>query len=381
MALWPNEPKGITLSVRVCKEDCRDCSLWADKDGEVTSKLYQVFISATYHDLVEERRVVLELLPQMGCMPILLPSQGPQAWPSVRKRIEAADYYFLLVGSRYGSLTPSGVSHTHQEFVHARHKKKPMLICRHAQPSRRPEGMQETTAEGRTRFQDFCQLLDEESALVWQDTTDLARVLRSKVPAWIQAHPAEGWVRASSMSATQILGRAATREDPDLDEALARIAELEAERDQWLSGLFKPSELAQGLELTDVHYQANVYHAGHCELLMLRSNLSWNEIFLAMAPHMRQPQTERFMQDRLADFLRQRGLIDAQKQRPKAHAMTDIKLSDLSFTAIRIQLRTLGLIGKARFVQKLSGIDTLWQLTLQGEYQVNRLLLRNRAIS
>ncbi len=361
--------------------DRQDCSGQADKDGEVTTKLYQVFISSTYHDLVEERRVVLELLPQMGCMPILLPSQGPQAWPSVRKRIEAADYYFLLVGSRYGSLTPSGVSHTHQEFVHARYKKKPMLICQHAQPSIRPEAMQETTTEGKTRFQDFCQLLSEESPLIWRDTADLARLLRSMLPAWIQKNPAEGWVRASSLTATLTSTRSPAREDPDLDEALARVAELEAERDQWLSGLFRPSELAQGLEITEVNYQANVYHAGHCELLMLRSSLSWNEIFLALATHMRQPQTERFMQDRLADFLRQRGLADAQKQRPKAHALTDIRLSELSFTAIRIQLRTLGLIGKARYVQKISGTDTLWQLTLQGEYQINRLLLRTRAIS
>ncbi len=357
------------------------------------SRIYQVFVSSTYQDLVEERRVVLEILPQLGCLPILLPSQGPQAWPSVRKRIEISDYYILLVGSRYGSLTPSGVSHTHQEYIHARHKKKPMLIFMHGAPDTRPESLQETTPEGRSRFQDFRQIFTENICL-WQTTAELTRLLRSKIPLFIENNPCDGWVRgekadepspassspppvaSGAVLARTIVPRQAAVQDTELEEARLRIAELEAEREQWLSGHVKPLELAQGQEKAELIYQANVYHAGHCELLMLRTEISWNEVFLALAIHLRQPQPEKFMMERLGEFLRQRGLEDAQRLRAKAHALTDIKINDLTFNTVRVQLRALGLITRARFVQRLSASDALWQLSLQGELLMNRLLLR-----
>ena len=334
----------------------------------VSAKFYQVFVSATYLDLVEERRVLLEVLPQLDCLPVLLPSQGPEAWPSVRRRIESCDYFILLLGSRYGSLTPSGVSHTHQEFVHASFKQKPRLVFMHAQPEQRPLSLQDASVEGRLKFQDFRQLLRQGECCLWTQADDLATMLRTCMPKLLQSHPMPGWVSGAAVTS------------PGQNEALARlearVAELEAEKETWLQTGIRLDELAQGQDKTELYYQANVYAGGHCELLPLVSRIAWNDVFLAMALGLREPQSERFLHERLAEMLRTRGLQDARELRPKAHALTDIRLTDLCFSSVRIQLRTLGLITRSSLSRTQA--DPQWQLTMQGEHLMKKLLLRTR---
>ncbi|NNM51793.1 MAG: DUF4062 domain-containing protein, partial [Pseudomonadales bacterium] len=285
----------------------------------MSAKFYQVFVSATYLDLVEERRVLLEILPQLNCLPVLLPSQGPDAWPSVRRRIESCDYFILLLGSRYGSLTPSGVSHTHQEYVHASFKQKPRLIFMHAQPEQRPRSLQDDSAEGRLKFQDFRQLLKQGECCLWTQIDDLAQALHTNVPRLMQSYPMPGWVSGAAVSSSE--------QDTVVARLQGRVAELEAEKEAWLQSGVRLDELAQGQDRTEIHYLANVYAGGHCELLPLISSMTWNDVFLAIASGLREPQPERYLHERLAEMLRTRGLADARQLRPKAHALTDVRLT------------------------------------------------------
>ena len=74
----------------------------------MTDKRYQVFISATYLDLREERGVLLQALPTLSCLPTTVEAhaQSLSTMVNIRRRIDESDYYILLVGSRYGSLMP-----------------------------------------------------------------------------------------------------------------------------------------------------------------------------------------------------------------------------------------------------------------------------------
>ncbi len=70
-------------------------------------KVYQVFVSSTYSDLLEERRRVSETLAKAGYIPVgmeLFPATDLQQLEFIKRIIDRSDYYVVIVAGRYGSL-------------------------------------------------------------------------------------------------------------------------------------------------------------------------------------------------------------------------------------------------------------------------------------
>ncbi len=85
-------------------------------------KRYQVFVSSTYADLKEERKAVHQTLMEMDCIPAgmeLFPAADEAQFEFIKKIIDDCDYYLLIIGGRYGSLTDEGVSYTEKEYDYA----------------------------------------------------------------------------------------------------------------------------------------------------------------------------------------------------------------------------------------------------------------------
>lgn len=94
---------------------------------------YQVFVSSTYLDLVDERRRVTEALYQSNYIPVgmeMFPSTTDGSIKIIEKLIKESDYYVLIIGSRYGSIyTEKNVSFTKHEYNFAiKHKKRPIAF-------------------------------------------------------------------------------------------------------------------------------------------------------------------------------------------------------------------------------------------------------------
>lgn len=85
-------------------------------------KRYQVFVSSTYSDLHEERSKVIQTLMEMDCIPAgmeLFPAIDQEQFEFIKKVIDDCDYYLLIIGGRYGSLTNDGISFTEKEYDYA----------------------------------------------------------------------------------------------------------------------------------------------------------------------------------------------------------------------------------------------------------------------
>lgn len=335
----------------------------------MTDKRYQVFISSTYADLSAERAVLTRVLPPLGCLPVGLDlhPQGGTAWNAIKKLIDDCDYYLLLVGSRYGSLSPSGVSYTHMEYVYAATKQKPILVLLHDSPETRPPEFQERTAEGRLKFNDFRQLLLKGMTARWSHEVDLEAAVRQQLPLLTKTKPMPGWVRATQVS------------NPEMEKEHAalkqRLAELEQERDVWIGKQVQSQGLAHGADAFELNYRCKAYALGNCEDVMVKSTLSFNDLFASFAPYLSQPQTEDFVLAKLNERVQETALADVQKTRPKAHAITDVQLAPLTFNTLKIQFRTLGLI---RRVPKPNDAKAWWQLTTLGEQNLATLLAVKR---
>src|SRR5215210_4059094 len=100
-------------------------------------KRYQVFISSTYKDLLEERQEVIQALLELDCIPAgmeLFPAADDDKWALIKKVIDDCDYYIVIIGGRYGSLAASGVSYTHMEYEYALSQGKPVIGFLHINP-------------------------------------------------------------------------------------------------------------------------------------------------------------------------------------------------------------------------------------------------------
>jgi Domain of unknown function (DUF4062) len=82
-------------------------------------KKYQVFVSSTYTDLIEERQAVSRAILDMGHIPAgmeMFPAADVEQLTYIKKVIDGCDYYVLIIGARYGSLDGAGVSYTEREY-------------------------------------------------------------------------------------------------------------------------------------------------------------------------------------------------------------------------------------------------------------------------
>ncbi len=335
----------------------------------MSEKRYQVYISSTYTDLQAERAAIVQALPTIGCLPVGLEifATNSLVFAAVKKLIDEADYFILLVGSRYGSLSPSGVSYSHMEYVYASTKQKPILVLMHDAPDSRSIEFQEKTMEGRRQFRDFRQLVSKGLVSGWSDIKNLDSAVRQYLPQLIRSNPASGWIRASS----SVLSASTSKEVEYLKQ---RISELEGEREQWLNQQSSQlGSLAQGSDPYELMYRCKAYAAGNCEDVTMRTVLTWDQIFASISPHLSQPQTEEFLMLRIAEKVQQNALLEVQSLRPKTHAVTDISVSPTSFSTVKIQFRTLGLIRRITRDDQRSW----WQLTAQGEqYSASMLAVR-----
>jgi len=98
----------------------------------MSDKKYQVFISSTYSDLVDERRKALDILLMADCIPAGMEAfvaTDIEQFEVIKKVIDLCDYYILIIGKRYGSVNDeTGISYTEMEYEYAKSKDIPVLV-------------------------------------------------------------------------------------------------------------------------------------------------------------------------------------------------------------------------------------------------------------
>lgn len=318
-------------------------------------KRYQVFVSSTYADLMEERQKVIQALMEMDCIPAgmeLFPAADEEQWEFIKRIIEDCDYYVLIVGGRYGSLTAEGISYTEKEYDYAISLGLQVLAFIHENPDEIPVSKSDIEPDLRKKLDYFRERISQ-SRLVkyWRYANELPGLVALSLSKTIKVYPAIGWVRANNVSSDELL--------TDLNELRkenqvlrTEVSKLEAET---VSDVIN---LASIDETYDFTLRWKDYGYTPTRTVRKEVSASWSEIFASVAPNLISHPSDQSVNNKLGSAMLRKVHFD-----PDKHAEVDQN----DFLTIRTQLEALGLV-KLSYSKTVSGSMALfWTLTKNGK--------------
>lgn len=209
------------------------------------------------------------------------PAADATPWDLIKTIIAESDYYVLIVGGKYGSTGPDGISYTEMEFNFAEELKKPILAFVHSEPDQIPAGKIELEPEARRRLHSFRELVSQRICKSWTNKENLkAAVLLAMVHA-IRTKPAFGWVRNEGLENQELLRRLASLQER-FDAQQAELLSLRVS-----AGFSIDTRRFRGLES-----QIEMAFKLGTEKTIHRTTVQLSDIFFASADEMLVPCTE-----------------------------------------------------------------------------------------
>ena len=171
----------------------------------MTQKKYQVFISSTYTDLIEERKKVQEILLMADCIPAGMEAfvaTTEEQFQIIKKVIDFCDYYVLILGKRYGSInSETGLSYTEMEYEYAVSKGVPVLVFALDDSIVVSADKEEINLESKRKLDAFKdRAMRNRLASIWKDGGDLAGKVAIAIMKAKEEIARPGWIRGDSYS-------------------------------------------------------------------------------------------------------------------------------------------------------------------------------------
>lgn len=172
---------------------------------------YQVFVSSTYVDLVEERRKVTEAILNLGHIPVGMEAfhaSDSSQWEYIQRRIDESDYYVVIVGERYGSET-RGKSYTQLEYEYAVKKGVPVAAFLIGDDARKKLPVNLVEFDKKAKIEKFRALCKKKLIKHWENSDDLAYRVSQTLSEMMSKTPRVGWVRANQVPSSHVLNELA----------------------------------------------------------------------------------------------------------------------------------------------------------------------------
>lgn len=358
---------------------------------------YQVFVSSTYEDLRDERQEVMQALLELDCIPAgmeLFPAANEDQWTLIKKVIDDCDYYIVVIGGRYGSLGPEGISYTQMEYEYAISQNKPVMGFLHKDPTSIPAKKTEKSPEGQLKLEQFRILVQQRMCKYWSNPADLGSVVSRSLVKLIKNVPAIGWVKADLLpdkTATEEILRLRQK----IEDLQIQLSDIQFEtpvgtenlsqgddvvKIKFSVGTYKPPEpkAEKALSSSDrISVLPSFREPGVHKTYRYEIETTWNDIFFAISPLLIDEASDNAMIKALHDFIAEESKeLLAQKEELRGLQLQRVTIDDESFNTIKVQFLALKLIAKSvkRKNRSVSDKAAYWTLTPNGESQM--MLLR-----
>lgn len=171
-------------------------------------KKYQIFVSSTFKDLEIERNKVIQTIINMKHIPA-----GMESFPAIDERqlkyikkiIDNCDYYIIILGGRYGTLTEEGISFTESEYDYAISIGLKVIVLIHANPDKLPVEKSDIDSNLRIKLANFRKkLLQNRLVKEWSHADELPGIVSLSLISTINEFPATGWSREKKTNTKKI---------------------------------------------------------------------------------------------------------------------------------------------------------------------------------
>lgn len=191
-------------------------------------KKYQVFVSSTYVDLIEARKKIIETVLSLYHFPVgmeMFSADDAEQWEIIRETIEKSDYYVVIIGHKYGSVSDGGVSYTEKEYDYARLLNIPVLAFIRDRNSFTQPHEREGEPAKIERLDMFIEKAKASKVCdFWNSIDDLATKVAIALPKAMRRTPRTGWVRGDRSNSKEVSEALAelTRENKQLREQVRK---------------------------------------------------------------------------------------------------------------------------------------------------------------
>ncbi len=161
-----------------------------------SSVRYQVFISSTYVDLVQERRAVIEALIRFGYIPSGMewfPSSESDQFEYIKLQIAQSDFVIVILKGRYGA------GFTEKEYDYAMSIGKPVLVFLYDSFESIPQDSLDEDDDNRRKFRQFREKTKQNKLISPWKGSDLPLLVVQSLNSCSEDHPELGWVRKNEM--------------------------------------------------------------------------------------------------------------------------------------------------------------------------------------
>ena len=310
-------------------------------------KKYQVFVSSTYKDLIDERQKVIEALLGKNCFPVgmeYFPAANDDQFTVIKRLIDSCDYYILIIGGRYGSVEPkSGKSYTQLEFEYAISKGIPVASFYYNDINKLTGDKLEENDNGKKKLEEFKALVQTKLCDHWESAYELAFKVNKSLDYLFVNSPRTGWVKANLVSSAEAndLIYNLRKENEELKNKLAELDNS------------KPDN-TEALQQGDDQFSMIVVYVLYNKVDGKEFNTTWDELFTIMSPWLIEEKTEEELTEKLAySYLMKENIVK--------DILTKAYIQDEFFQTIKIQFLALGVIKRIERQEK-----TLWTLTPYG---------------
>lgn len=331
---------------------------------------HQVFVSSTYTDLVEERAEVLQAIWELDCIPTGMEAfvaSNESQWDVIKRVINECDYYVLIIGGRYGSMTAEGISYTEKEYHYAKELGIPVLAFVHGKPDEIPVGKSEKDDALREKLSAFrSEVMSKHPIREWTTSSELGGLVSRSLIREIKVSPRPGWIRNDGSSPIALLEQIndLTEENRKLRDVVDKAGGDEIDDD-----------LEQGDDKVELYGERLIGLVNHWNSSTEPWNalVSWDDIFRDVGPLLLNEATEQQMRTALARF----QVFDDLEENCEYRGSSSIQPE--CWNEVVIQLRALGFIAPGDKKRGVNDRNSYWKITPRGDRHLVKLLARRRS--
>lgn len=195
------KPTIVSSNESVKQESLNNVTALSPMNILTSKRIYQVFVSSTYEDLKLERQEVMAAIVSTGNVPIgmeYFPAGNAAPFDYIKKQIDNADYYVLVLAGKYGSINEeTGISYTEMEYDYAVAHNVPVASFVIKNPLQlKADQFESQDAHKRDLLDAFRKkVCNGHMVKFWEDKKDLKSDIKDSLRAMIEDSPRNGWIQ------------------------------------------------------------------------------------------------------------------------------------------------------------------------------------------